>query len=131
MPPADVPVVWEASSTDDFATIVASDQQIAKAETGHSVHAIAQLAQGSWFYRFRAGQYVSPTGITRVAPTTVTAVKFAAGSCKNYQDGYYAAHRDIAERAPTSCFGSATTSTRARALPMPIRRLASISVQNR
>ncbi len=100
MPADNVTVVWEVSDTDDFASIAASGQEIAKAETGHSVHAVAQLPQGSWFYRFRAGQYVSPTGITRVAPTTATEVKFAAASCQNYQDGYYEAHRDIAERAP-------------------------------
>ena len=100
MPSVDVPVVWEASDTDDFATIAASGQEIAKAQSGHSVHAIAALPQGSWFYRFRAGQYVSPTGITRVAPTAATEVRFAAASCQHYETGYYAAHRDIAEHAP-------------------------------
>lgn len=100
MPSADVPVVWEASSTDDFASIAASGQEIARAATGHSVHAIATLPQGPWFYRFRAGQYISPTGITRVAPTDAAEVRFAAASCQHYETGYYAAHRDIAERAP-------------------------------
>ena len=100
MPSDDVPVVWEASSTDDFATIAASGQEIAQAATGHSVHAIATLPQGAWFYRFRAGQYISPTGITRVAPTDAAEVRFAAASCQHYETGYYAAHRDIAERAP-------------------------------
>ncbi|CAN5621012.1 alkaline phosphatase D family protein [soil metagenome] len=101
MPTDDVPVVWEVSATDDFATITASGQEVATAETGHSVHAIATLPQGSWFYRFRAGQYTSPIGITRPAPTgAASEVRFAAASCQNYQDGYYTAHRDIAERAP-------------------------------
>ncbi len=100
MPTDDVTVIWETSETDDFVTIAASGQEIATAETGHSVHAIAELPQGSWFYRFRAGQYVSSTGITRVAPTNATEVKFAAASCQHYETGYYAAHRDIAESAP-------------------------------
>ncbi len=100
MPTDDVPVLWEASATDDFVAIAASGQEVAKAESGHSVHALAALAQGSWFYRFRVGQYISPTGITRVAPTEATEVNFAAASCQHYETGYYAAHRDIAERAP-------------------------------
>lgn len=101
MPADDVPVVWEASATSDFGTIAASGQEIATADSGHSVHALATLAPGSWFYRFRAGQYVSPTGVTRPAPTgPVAELRFAAGSCQQYQAGFYAAHRDIAERAP-------------------------------
>lgn len=101
MPADDVPVQWEVSATADFATIAVSGQEIATTDSGHSVHAIATLAPGSWFYRFRAGQYVSPTGITRPAPSgEVAELRFAAGSCQNYQSGFYAAHRDIAEHAP-------------------------------
>ena len=101
MPADDVPVVWEASATVDFGTIAASGQEIATADSGHSVHAIATLAPGSWFYRFRAGQYISPTGVTRPAPSgQVAELSFAAGSCQHYETGFYAAHRDIAERAP-------------------------------
>ena len=100
MPSDDVPVVWEASSTDNFDTIAASGQEIARAASCHSVHAIAELPQGSWFYRFRVGQYISPTGVTRVAPTDATEVRFAAASCQHYETGFYAAHRDISERAP-------------------------------
>ncbi|MCE9623676.1 MAG: alkaline phosphatase D family protein [Actinomycetia bacterium] len=100
MPADDVPVLWEASATDDFASIAASGQEVAKADSGHSVHAFAELPQGTWFYRFRVGQYTSPTGITRVAPTDATEVRFAAASCQHYEAGYYAAHRDLAEHAP-------------------------------
>lgn len=100
MPAEDVPVVWEASATDAFVVIAASGQELARPATGHSVHAIAELPQGTWFYRFRAGQYISPTGVTRVAPTDAAEVTFAAASCQHYEAGFYAAHRDIAERAP-------------------------------
>jgi len=101
MPTDDIQVVWEVSDTADFVTIATRGQERATAENGHSVHAIATLPAGSGFYRFRVGQYVSPVGITRAAPSgEVPEVRFAAASCQNYQNGYYAAHRDIADRAP-------------------------------
>ena len=103
MPTDDVPVLWEVSATDDFAEIASGGTELATAGRGHSVHAIAGLEQGEWFYRFRVGQYTSPVGSTRPAPaadTPVAQVRFAAASCQNYSDGYYAAHRDIAEQRP-------------------------------
>ena len=87
----------------DFAEIAASGTEMATAEYGHSVHAIVTLEPGQWFYRFVVGSYVSPVGITQAAPAIdvpVASVRFAAASCQDYSDGYYAAHRDIAEQAP-------------------------------
>ena len=101
MPPDDVRVLWEASANTDFTTLVAVGSEIATAENAHAIHALASLPPGSWFYRFRAGQYTSPVGVTRAAPTgDVAEFSFAAASCQHYEAGYYAAHRDIAELAP-------------------------------
>ncbi len=101
MPTDDVRVVWEVSAEEDFTTLVAVGNEVATAENAHSVHALATLPPGSWFYRFRVGQYISPVGVTRPAPTEdVAEVRFAAASCQNYEDGFYAAHRDIADHAP-------------------------------
>ncbi len=101
MPTEDVPVRWEVSATSDFAQLLAVGTEVATAADGHSVHALANLPQGLSYYRFRVGEYTSPVGITRVAPTgAVEEVRFAAASCQHYESGYYAAHRDIAERAP-------------------------------
>ena len=103
MPSDDVAVTWEASATDDFADIAATGVEVATEALGHSVHAIAPVEPGRWFYRFRAGQYTSPIGVTQAAPAIdvpVAEVRFATGSCQNYAHGYYAAHRDIAEQAP-------------------------------
>ena len=101
MPTDDVRVVWEASANQDFATLVAVGSEVAIADQGHTVHALATLPQGSWYYRFRAGQYTSPVGRTSPAPTDdVAEVRFAAASCQSYDAGYYAAHRDIAEQTP-------------------------------
>lgn len=103
MPTDDLDVLWEVSATDDFATIAASGSETATAAHAHSVHAVAQLEQGDWFYRFRVGSYTSPIGVTRPAPAAdapLAQAKFAAASCQNFADGYYAAHRDIAEQRP-------------------------------
>ena len=103
MPADDLDVLWEVSATDDFATIAASGTETATAAHAHSVHAVAQLEQGDWFYRFRVGSYTSPIGVTRPAPAAdapLAQAKFAAASCQNFADGYYAAHRDIAEQRP-------------------------------
>ena len=103
MPPNDIDVLWEISATDDFAEIAISGSETATAAHGHTVHAVAQLDQGDWFYRFRVGRYTSPVGITRPAPASdapLAQAKFAAASCQNFPAGYYAAHRDIAEQQP-------------------------------
>ena len=103
MPTDDIDVRWEVSATDDFAVIAFSGTETATAAHAHTVHAIAQIEQGDWFYRFRVGSYTSPVGVTRPAPPAdapLAQAKFAAASCQNFSDGYYAAHRDIAEQQP-------------------------------
>jgi len=103
MPTTDVDVLWEASGSDDFAALVASGITTAEAAHGHSVHAMAMLEPGEWFYRFRVGDYTSPVGRTWPAPAEglpLEQARFAVGSCQNYAHGFYAAHRDIAEQAP-------------------------------
>ncbi len=53
---------------------------------------------GPAWYRFRVGEWTSPSG--RVAPTGGTGLRIAATTCQNFETGFYAAHRDIAEWAP-------------------------------
>jgi alkaline phosphatase D len=103
MPDDDVEVTWELSDSADFATVVSSGVEIATLERGHTVHAIAPMDQGSWFYRFRVGGYISPVGTTRAAPdagVNLPGATFAVANCQNYADGQYAAHRDLAEHTP-------------------------------
>ena len=104
MPDADAPVTWEMASDDGFSTIVAQGTFIATAAHGHSVHVTATPlsgTSGSLYYRFRIGAFTSPVGRTTLAPVgaTETAV-FVSASCQNYEDGLYAAHRDIAQQKP-------------------------------
>jgi alkaline phosphatase D len=102
MPDVEVPVVWEVASDESFAEIAATGTETAVAAHGHSVHAVAELEPGWWFYRFRAGTFTSPTGRVQTAPAAESAAeaRFASASCQNYQNGYYTAHRDIADQQP-------------------------------
>jgi alkaline phosphatase D len=103
MPDDDVEVTWEVARDEAFAEITASGAAIARASHGHSVHVRAEIDEGWSFYRFRVGGYTSPTGRTQRAPsaeTTPDEVRFASASCQNYQNGFYTAHRDLAEQQP-------------------------------
>ena len=71
------------------------------AERGFSVHVpVNGLASGrTYFYRFISGNAVSPVGRTRTAPDAGAAparLRIALASCQHFEQGYYAAHRDIA-----------------------------------
>lgn len=96
----DVQVVWEVSATDDFATLTATGLETAPAAHGHAIHTVVPLDAGTWYYRFRIGEFTSPAGRAAIAPAAVASAKIAVASCQEYSNGYYAAHRDIAEQAP-------------------------------
>ena len=102
MPDEDVTVAWEMSADETFAELVATGTATAAAEHGHSVHVVATPpsgTSGALHYRFRVGDYTSAVGRTQLAPTgDVASVSFVSASCQDYQDGFYTAHRDIAEQ---------------------------------
>jgi alkaline phosphatase D len=103
MPDGDVTVNWEISSTQAFDDVALSGAAVAESRFGHSVHATVQLDQGEWFYRFRAGGFTSEIGRTRCAPpigAPVEQVTFATANCQNFEEGFYAAHVDIAAQRP-------------------------------
>jgi alkaline phosphatase D len=96
-----IPVRWQIASDERFAKVVANGTALALPEHAHSVHVDARgLQPGRWYwYRFRAGQQLSPVGRTKTAPAPHAMqqeVRFAFASCQNYQHGYYAAYEDMA-----------------------------------
>ncbi len=101
MPRAAVEVGWEMAVDEAFRGIVRSGKERATADLAHSVHVEARgldPAQ-SYFYRFYAGDAVSPVGRTRTAPAAgapVERFRFAYASCQQYEQGYYAAYRHMA-----------------------------------
>jgi alkaline phosphatase D len=101
MPDTSVPVAWEVATDDRFRRVVRRGVEQARAAEGHSVHAeVGGLGPGAtYYYRFKAGREVSPTGRTRTAPAPwahTGRARFATTSCQNYQDGFYTAHRALA-----------------------------------
>jgi alkaline phosphatase D len=102
--PAAVPVRWEVFGDEALRTLVASGETAADPAWAHSVHLEVQgLEPGRWYwYRFSAGGAQSPIGRTRTAPAAgeATALRFAFGSCQQYEQGYFGAYRHIVADAP-------------------------------
>ena len=101
LPPAAIEVRWEVADDEGFRRIVGSGTTLAEPLLAHSVHVeVSGLAPARWYwYRFMAGDAVSPVGRTRTAPTAGAAVdrlRFAFASCQQYEQGFYAAHRHLA-----------------------------------
>ncbi|HWP12653.1 MAG TPA: alkaline phosphatase D family protein [Ramlibacter sp.] len=97
-----IPVRWEVAHDERFSRIVQRGQSPALFELAHSVHAeVAGLEPDRWyFYRFIAGDAVSPTGRTRTFPAPDAAVqklRLAYASCQRWEHGYYSAYRHMRE----------------------------------
>ncbi len=92
-------VAWQVAETQDFARPVAEGEIIAAPENDFTCKAIAAgLKSGRrYFYRFRAGDAVSPTGRTRTVPEgRLDQARFAVVSCSNYPFGYFNVYDRIA-----------------------------------
>ncbi|MFD8200935.1 alkaline phosphatase D family protein [Streptomyces sp. NPDC003470] len=97
-----VTVEWEVALDDRFAGVLFRGTADAHAEYTHSVHVdVTGLTPGTeYYYRFRTGSWISPTGRTRTAPapgSATSGLRLAAVACQAYQDGYYTVHRHLAE----------------------------------
>lgn len=96
-------VAWEIAEDEAFRRPVQSGVATAMAAFAHSVHVMVfGLQPDCWyFYRFRCGNAESMVGRTRTAPAFDAAVdrfRFAFAACQHYEQGYYGAYRDMAER---------------------------------
>ena len=103
MPDAPVAVDWQIAHDEKFARVAAQGTVQASSELAHSVHVEVQGLQPgrSYWYRFRAGSALSPIGRTRTAPQAASSparFRFAFASCQQYEQGYFAAYRDMAGR---------------------------------
>jgi len=97
----DPKLLWEVAPDKDFASIAASGTATAARDDIFTVHVDAKgLKPGTrYWYRFRVDTFTSAVGRTQTlpaAPTAPTSFRFGVGSCQDFQNGYYAAHRDIA-----------------------------------
>jgi alkaline phosphatase D len=99
------PVAYEIAGDAGMKTIVRRGTAFADPDFGYSVHAeIAGLAPGRpYWYRFMSGTATSePARATTTPARTSTSanLRFGFVSCANYQHGYYAAYRHLAEENP-------------------------------
>ncbi len=97
-----ITVRWELAHDDQFKSILQSGHSLASPELAHAVHVeVAGLESDRWyFYRFMAGDAVSPVGHTRTFPKTDAAVarlRLAYASCQKWEDGYFSAWRHMRE----------------------------------
>ncbi len=102
---AAIPVRWEIAADEAMRTLVATGTTEAQAAWAHSVHVEPRgLKPDRWYwYRFLAGDAVSPVGRTRTAPEAGALsprLRFAFASCQQYEQGYFNAYRHIAADAP-------------------------------
>jgi alkaline phosphatase D len=97
--PEPTAVGWQIAETDDFARPVAEGEVVAAPEGDFTCKAVAAgLKPGqAYFYRFRSGDVVSPTGRTRTVPDgRLDAARFAVVSCSNFPFGYFNVYDRIA-----------------------------------
>lgn len=102
MAPETLLVQWEVANDERFRRVVAKGEVIADPAHAHAVHVDAKGLEPDreYFYRFIAANETSPVGRTRTAPARGASprrLRAAIGSCQNYEHGYYAAHRHLAE----------------------------------
>ena len=99
-----IAVRWELAHDAEFSNVVQSGQVLAMAELAHSVHVEPTgLDQDRWyFYRFRAGEAISPTGRTRTFPAPHASppkLRLAFASCQRWEHGYFSAYRHMRDES--------------------------------
>ena len=102
MPAAGVTVRWEVAHDERFQKLAGQGRAEAHPEFNHSVHIepTGLAPDRVYYYRFRAGDWISPTGRTRTAPARgarLTDLKLGAVSCQAYHDGYFTAYQHLAQ----------------------------------
>jgi alkaline phosphatase D len=105
----DIDVTWEIATDPDITDVVNSGTAPAVAALGHSVHVDATGLEPDteYWYRFTVGDYATTPARTRTfaAPGTMPErFRFAFSSCQNWEQGEYAAYRDLVEQGDLEAF---------------------------
>lgn len=101
----DVPLRFEIAEDENLQRIVYAGEALAEARYGYSVHAIAGGLKPDrpYWYRFTSGNAQSRVGRARTLPAAgaqLERLRFGFVSCSNYEHGYFAAYRHLAEEHP-------------------------------
>ncbi|MFI7706266.1 alkaline phosphatase D family protein [Nonomuraea sp. NPDC049480] len=103
-----VEVRWQLAEDDRFTQGLRQGVVQAQPAWAHSVHVrVAGLKPGAdYFYRFRAGDELSPAGRTRTSddPAAARPVRFAIANCQRFEHGFYTAYRHLADERPDVVF---------------------------
>jgi alkaline phosphatase D len=94
-------VRYELAADESFRHVHREGTVVADPAEAHSVRVeLDELPpEREWFYRFKAGDEISPVGRTRTTPpamSMVPLVTFAFVSCQNFADGHFAPYADVA-----------------------------------
>jgi len=99
-----VSIAWQVAEDERFARVVRSGTQDAYAELAHSVRVPVDGLEPAhtYFYRFTAGDEVSPIGRTRTAPArdSDATLRLGFASCQHFEHGYFAGHRHLLADEP-------------------------------
>ncbi|MEF8840406.1 MAG: alkaline phosphatase D family protein [Haloarculaceae archaeon] len=102
MPDEPVEVNWEVATDEAMTDVVGTGTATAKPAHAHAVHVDVKGLEPAteYYYRFGAGGKRSPVGRTKTAPAPDASpeeFRFAFASCQAWPDGFYTAHRYMAE----------------------------------
>jgi alkaline phosphatase D len=100
MAPIVVEVDWQVAEDEAMTRIVLRGVVDATAERAHSVHVEIEGLQPDrrYWYRFKAGGEISPTGRARTFPRADAQperLRFALASCQKYEVGYFTAYEHM------------------------------------
>jgi alkaline phosphatase D len=105
MPASDYQVNWQVATDEGFTDLVRAGVVTARPEHAHAVHVeVGGLLPGrEYYYRFRVGRWLSPSGRSLTTPAlgaAVASMRMAFVSCSSYQHGYFTAYRHLADERP-------------------------------
>lgn len=99
--PAPIELRWQLAEDRLFSRGLREGSLLALPELAHSVRVLVEGLDSAreYHYRFMAGDAVSACGRTRTAPADgadPARLRFALASCQHFEQGHYAAHRELA-----------------------------------
>ena len=105
MPDEPVELGWEVAEDESFRRILQSGRTLARPDAAHTAHVeINGLPPARpVFYRFHAGEAVSPIGRFGTSAgygAPLDRLRIAWASCQHYEQGFFTAYRDMVAQQP-------------------------------
>src|SRR5687768_16542272 len=96
-----IPVQWVIAEDERLQRVVRTGEALAEPRWAHSLHVeVGDLGSNQpYWYRFTVRGQASPVGRTRTTAAgheALRTLRFAFGSCQQYEQGYYSALRHMA-----------------------------------